>query len=247
LDILEKIFSQLVPKRKRKENRTMSVNLTQLEQGFIQFFEDQRRSIPKAYGLGNEIRSLSKDGIRAVIDGKDTSEIKNKILDLWKQLGKLSLPKTFGAFQDFRTGQEMVELLAVDIMFPLVFDGSSTLGSVDWGSMCPEALDMEEMPQTWLFGMLDAGSELSRMVNRYIISHRKELPREKRMELRERFLRIGQELYDYLDRFTEITPAVMDAYNQFGFKQAFRSKMGQVRGAIESMEYLLTIAIEHGN
>jgi hypothetical protein len=224
----------------------MSVKWAEIEEEFYRVFENQRRSIPKAYVLGNEIRELSKDGIRDVIDGKDIADKKYESLELWKQMSKLTLPKTFGAFQDFRTGMEMVEMFAVNMIFPLMFTDAE-LKSIDWAPICPEALLMDSMPQAWLFGMLDAGSELSRVVNRFIIMHRKELKREQRMSIRERFVNIGQELYDYLDKFTEITPAVMDAYNQFGFRQGFRSKMGQLRRAIESEEYLLSMAIEHGD
>jgi predicted translin family RNA/ssDNA-binding protein len=208
---------------------------------FDQHFEDERRSIPKAYAYGNEIRSLSKDWIKATIDRNfDLMEtIKKSISDLWEKLGELKLPKTFSAFQDFETAQEVIESYATHLMFEAILAGG-TMSAVDWDSFSPDKFKMTS--QAWLFGLLDAGSELSRCVSRYIIKNR--LSREARMTMRQKFLDIANELNDFLEHFTEITPAVMDAYNKYGFRQGFRSKMNQLRGAIEYQMRLVEESIE---
>ncbi len=204
-------------------------------------FDIQRRSIPKAYGYSNTLRSLSKEGIKAVIDlnWNGFDDICDQTRVVWSKLRELALPKTFQEYQNFETAQEMIELYAVGGMFHAILDGG-TMSVVNWESFSPEKIEVT--PQAWLFGLLDAGSELSRVVNRYIIKNR--LNRAQRSSLRERFLAIAHELNDFLDKFSEITPAVMDAYNRYGFKSSFRSKMGQIRGAIESQERFVLEAIE---
>ncbi len=212
-----------------------------LENEFIEVFENQRRSVPKAYVYGNELRSLSKEGIKAVIDADwdKVRDIGYKIAGVWQKLGELNLPGTFQAYQDFETAQELVEFWAVEGMFHAILDGG-TMSAVDWESFSPDKFKMT--PQAWLFGLLDAGSELSRCVSRYIIKSR--LNRETRLVMRQRFLAIASELNDFLEPFTEMTPAVMDAYNKYGFRQGFRSKMNQLRGAIEYQMRLVEESIE---
>jgi len=212
-----------------------------LGEQYDELFNEQRRSIPKAYALGNEIRHLSKLAIKAVIDDKkdDFGGYQERMLDLWNEMGTLSLPSTFREYQDFEAAQEVVEALAVYGMFKAILNGGG-LSYVDWESFSPNALDMT--PQAWLFGLLDAGSELSRVVNRYIMAHRP--PRGFRETAHERCVVILRELNDLLDHYSEVTPAVMDAYNKYGFRQSFRSKLNQLRGAIEHQERFVFDAIE---
>lgn len=213
-----------------------------LGQEFDAVFDEQRRAIPKTYNYGNEIRRLSKAAIKATIDGRndDVVEIVREMSDVWGKLGTLSLPMTFQAFQDFETAQELIEAHASYAMFRAILDGG-TMSAVDWESFGPQVFNI--IPQAWLFGLLDAGSELSRIINRYI--RRNRLSRRQRQTIRERFLAIAEELNDFLDHFSETTPAVMDAYNKYGFRQSFRSKLNQLRGAIEYQERFVLEAIEH--
>ncbi len=214
---------------------------------FGDFFDTQRRSIPKAYAFGNNIRALSKKGIAAVIfRDEQVPLIKEEMFSYWSQMTQLHLPESFAATQQFETAQEMVEFLAVDQMFSAILAGKGS-DSFDWDDVIhweeigPEKIGVT--PQAWLCGLIDAGSELSRVINRYIILNKPS--RNQRRHLREGFLEVARRLNNFLDVFSEVTPAVMDAYNKYGFRQSFRSKLNQLRGAIEYQERFVLEAIEH--
>lgn len=217
--------------------------LADLGREFDQHFESQRRSVPKVYVYGNEIRRNSRQWIKAAIDRDDEMKTKSNsaIIEAWNNLGDLNVPKTFAAFEGFDSAQEIYEASLSCRFFEIILEGGNSINAIDWELFNPNAFKME--PQPILFGMIEAGSEVSRIINRYIIKNK--LSRKERRTLRENYLNIARELNDFLDHFSEVTPAVIDAYNRHGFKQAFKSKLNQLRGAIEFQEKFVLDAIEH--
>jgi hypothetical protein len=99
-------------------------------------------------------------------------------------------------------------------------------------------------PQAILFSFIDAGSEVSRCISRYIIKNIAVLNCKRRIEIRQRFLAIADEINGFLDNYNGFPPAVVDAYNKYGYSNTLRSKLNQIRGAIEYHTRLVEEALE---
>lgn len=221
----------------------------ELEDETFPVFVDQRRAIPYTHQNSNDIRVLSKHGIDEVLYGNidEVGKIESEILDKWESLRSQKGPTVFGLQMCADAGKEVVEFLVAKRMFPYIVGEVKEINfqSRSWQAIMPSTIGMEDMYPMWFFGAVDAVSELSRMVDRYMVLQQGKLIRGERMRIRKNFLRVAQDWYDFLDYVQKnVAPQVMDDFNKWGFRGSFRSVLSRVRYAMGHQLDLVNIAIE---
>jgi len=211
----------------------------------INTFTEQRRAVPKVFDLRNRIVELTKKGMIAILhnDLDLENEIVKKIFDLWNELGQLRLPVPTGSQFDSDAGQEIVEFFFVSMFFNLMIInveicGNNTI-SYAISNFNVRINDAGIPLQIILRGMVDGVTELSRMLIKYIVWS-EITDRSERIRLRKRYIRIAEWMNSYFEKVEmNSIPMVVDAYNNRGFRNSFRSVLNRVRGAIEYQYRLL--------
>jgi predicted translin family RNA/ssDNA-binding protein len=220
-----------------------------LEDETFSVFNNQRRAVPRTHQDSNDIRMFSKHGVDAVLYGDvdEAGNIESDILEKWESLRSQRGPTIFVLQMCADAGKELVEFLVVRRVFPYIAGEMEEIDfqSRSWQAIMPDNIGMEDMYPVWFFGAVDAISELSRMVDRYMALHQGALRRSERMKIRKNFLRIAENWYNFLDYVQKnVVPQVMDDFNKWGFRGSFRSVLSRVRYAMGHQLDLVNIAIE---
>ena len=164
---------------------------------FSEIFEKQRRDFGGAHRIGNEIRTLSKQGV-AMLESSDMTAAENcekKIKELWRELYELNLPEDIRWQFDSENGQEMVEFIIVKQLFPYL-DPLTNLDKIDSLS---SRENLQVTRQTWMAGLGDVVGELSKLQLRRLCQSG--LNREQRLALRRRFVGIAEIMRTALCKF----------------------------------------------
>ena len=196
---------------------------------FSEIFEKQRRDFGGAHRIGNEIRTLSKQGV-AMLEFGDMTAAENcekKIKELWKQLYDLSLPEDICWQFDSENGQEMVEFIIVKQLFPYL-DPSADLVRID---SLPSYENLQVTRQTWMAGLGDVVGELSKLQLRRLCDHN--LDRKQRLALRRRFVEIAETIRGALGQFETAYPIVVNNSRRRGFFNTFRGVLVRMDNLIE--------------
>lgn len=194
--------------------------------GVFENFETQRRNIGAAYRAGNDIREASKDGVVSLKRG-DGENFRRCVADAkraWDDLIHLRLPADLAWQHEAEAGMEYVELVFVGLLYPLLQDQSATVSNL------PSFQDLLVTPQTWLAGIGDATTELSKMTNELLLNP--ELSREDRIKLHRRYLEIARELYDFLERHETVYAMVINNSRRRGYGNTFRGLLQRVERVI---------------
>jgi len=217
---------------------------------FLQHFQIQVRAVPKAYGLGEEMRNRSKETIKdqvaAAVAGQyiDFTDGLDGGLGALADLMRLELPEHEeggGQFVD-ANGMELGEAFFHGILLQALLKGVDPRTDLN-------ALSAQQMgltPKTYLKAWTDSLTELCRSVTKYFIATNPD--NSIREEILKRLYEGLEAAVDILTIFEGVPPNVIDAGNRFGFKNSFRSRMGRIRGAagrVSSEITLLQVSNNH--
>ena len=209
------------------------------ELGLRDKFETQRRNIGKAYSVANEIREASKDGISSLKSG-DLENVEGCFRDMenrWLDLVKMDLPEDIAWRHKSEAGQEMVEFYFVKLLYPVLL-GHQSMEDV----RLPSHQDLMVTPQTWLAGIGDTVGELGKLTDDLLL--KRVMTKEERMRLRERFISIGEELFDFMERLETVYEMVINNSRRKGYGNTFRGLLGRMRGSIKRQQDALIEAYD---
>lgn len=198
--------------------------------GFADYFENQRRNIGKSYQIANEMRELAKKGIVAVKNGdnQQLAKIQENLKTLWQELRELDIPKDMAWNFDSETGQEMVELVIVAVLYPLLRAESDVNESDVQIPLCD---DLKVREQIWLAGFGDAVTELGKLNLELLCES--SFSQTERLNLRKRFIQIAQTMRDTLGEFETAYPMVINNSRRRGFGNTYR-------GLLLRIDYMIT-------
>lgn len=191
-------------------------------------------AIATAYSLESEIRELSHEGIVAFKNGYiiKADECKLAMEKPLAQLAELDLPKDVFWQHNAKAAQELVEFYAVLWLYAKLFGGS--------GSMMKSAGELNTTIQSWLAGIADAVTETSKLLRKKLRS--RQMSRNERMELREKFIDAGEEVVEFLGQFEDCPPQLINNSRYPGYMNTFRGVIGRVETCIERHEdWLITM------
>lgn len=203
-------------------------------------FETQRRNIGKAYGIANEIREASKDGIASLKSG-DLENVEACFRDMenrWLDLVKMDLPEDIAWRHKAEAGQEMVEFYFVKLLYPVLLRDHQASEDV----RLPSHQDLMVTPQTWLAGIGDSIGELGKLTDDLLL--KKIMNKKERIRLRERFVTVSMELFDFMERFETVYEMVINNSRRKGYGNTFRGLLGRMRGAIKRQQDALIAAYD---
>ncbi|MEK7086748.1 MAG: hypothetical protein AAB935_00630, partial [Patescibacteria group bacterium] len=179
-----------------EDMRELEEQLAALKEHFRDAFEEERRNVGSTHPIKNDIIDLSKRGITALQNGRsdDANLLYRQITERWFHLLRHKIPGHQRHFFLAEAGKEMMEFLFVEHFYACLFFGKKAY---------IKDLFLEEISaQIYLDGLTDAVSELGNILENYLASNN--LPREKRMELRRRFVLIAGLIYQtLLGQFTQ--------------------------------------------
>jgi len=190
-------------------------------------FETQRRNIGKAYGCANEIREASKDGIASLErgDGENATQCWIDMERTWQVLCGLDLPADILWQHMSEAGQEYAEFVFVGLLYPQIRNEPVSNPELP----TPQKLGIS--PQTWMAGLGDAASELSKMTMGLLLSA--DLNGDQRVAIRRRFLAVAGEIYYFLDKFETVYGQVINNSRRRGFGNTFRGVVHRVKRVME--------------
>lgn len=204
--------------------------LAQTTEGLAELFEQQRRDFGGAHRIGNEIRTLAKEGVAILEQGGSEDRLaacRKRIDDLWQELDGLNLPQDIRWQFDAENGQERVEFILVSDFFPYL-DPTKDLATIE---SLPNYEDLKTTPQTWLAGLGDTVGELSKLQLRKLCQSG--LDRAQRLALRRRFVEIAGFIHDALGQFETAYPIVVNNSRRRGFFNTFRGLLVRIDHLIE--------------
>lgn len=191
-------------------------------------FKAAKGAVAKAYNLESEIRGLSHRGIVAFKQGDAVTadECKVAMEEPWEKLADLDLPKDVFWQHDAQAGQELVEFYGVLWLHAKLFGGS--------GSMMKSAEDLRTTIQSWLAGIADAVTETSKLLRKKLRSA--EMSRKERISLREKFINAAEQVVEYLGKFEDCPPMLVNNSRYRGYMNTFRGAISRVETCIERHE-----------
>lgn len=214
--------------------------LNNLTSGFAERFENQRRNIGAAHQVRNDINNLSKRGIVA-IKNEDMAEIERcarSMKALWDKLGELDLPRDVAWEFDSSAGQEIIEFLFCEKLYPKIIYNASIpspeLKDLTFEKL-PKPEDWKISGPAYLAGVGDAIGELSKMVMDFLLREdlKGDIYKEARIEIRKRFLSVTNEMYEFLDQFENCYGMCIDNSRRRGYGNTYRGLLGRARNIIE--------------
>lgn len=212
-----------------------------IDDGSITFrdrFEQQRRNIGKAFSLANEIREISKRGIKMLAqategNGYEIATVEAEMKERWRELRGLDLPGDLAWRHDTEAGQEMFEFIVVARLFPNVVSEVNAEVMIT-GSEIPSAEMLDMPPQTWLAGLGDAPGEMMKLLEDRLC--RADLSAGTRFQYRKNLLCIATEIYEFLSDYETCYEMVINNSRRRGYGNTFRGMLGRVRGVIRRVQ-----------
>ncbi len=185
-------------------------------------------AIAAAYNLESEIREFSHRGIVAFKQGDivTADECKLAMDEPWDKLADLDLPKDVFWQHDAQAGQELVEFYGVLWLHGRLFGGP--------GSNMKSAEQLNTTIPSWLAGIADAVTETSKLLRKKLRS--KEMSRKERIELREKFIVVAEEVMEFLGQFEDCPPQLVNNSRYRGYMNTFRGALSRVETCIERHE-----------
>lgn len=199
----------------------------------LPFFEEQTRSLPKAYRLvGNgpeQIQGMTKIAITMLKRGEDTSELDREIFNAFRALKNLNLPSDVKWQFEQDAAQEIYEYFTVKAFLPVLFHGEPH-GRI----YTPEELGITY--QATLAGLGDVPGELYKLCRHHLI-HNKMTPQEK-LTLWERNYEISLQILEILEGFEDVPPRTINASRRFRYSFKY-TVLFRVRDAVDKNEELI--------
>jgi predicted translin family RNA/ssDNA-binding protein len=190
-------------------------------------FETRRAHIGRAYHISGEIRRLSKEFVAALLDRVETAEldeIEQEMRTHMRSLVELDLPDDIAWQHQAEAGQEYVEARFTRILFKNVVEGEKLPETL------PLPADFLVSEPCWLAGIGDSVTEMSKLITDVLLNE--EMSRADRLCIRKRFVSVAQDIYDALDKFETVLPAVINNNRRRGYFNTYRGMLGRIRGAI---------------
>jgi len=201
-----------------------------LNQIFL-WFKIQVQAVPKAHNLVHEIGAASKADIQGVIRSlRDSGRVNlRKYIDVQAmddvhQLGLAAYQESsFGHL----AGQEFAEAALHKLFMAALF--GEMIEDEDLRNCWPDRLDIQ--PQTWLYALTDALTEVVRSVQTVIVLSDWSLSDREQI-----WKSVWEGLSTAMDLTIDIVgvpPTAIDAFNTYGFSNSFRVRMGRVARAAD--------------
>jgi hypothetical protein len=195
--------------------------------------------VPKAYRLKAEILEASKNGIDCLTHGdqKGAEAYADAAVAAWKQILELPVPEHIIEEQLNDTGQEVMETLAVFLVYPaMTGDFAKARENLSTLPM-PDSPDNKDgvyfTVQQWLAGLEDTPSELGKMMRTKLIEDN---PQDL-ADYEARYVRmykIAVAIYNLLEKFeSQNTRLLNNTHRRF---QGFKEKLGRVANFIERIQ-----------
>lgn len=185
--------------------------------GAMAHLEDQVRALPKAYKISGTsaegLIGLSKAGIRALKEERyeDAARIEEEINYKWEILSGLYLPDGWKERFIAQAGQEIVEYYGVKAGLRVLFDGAEEF-------IIPLPKDLKVNIQTFLPGLGDVPGELYKILRHRMTMYR--FSKEEKYYLWQRLHAICQQIYEVLEGYADVPPAILHAghHRRYSFK-----------------------------
>jgi len=201
-----------------------------LDQMF-RWFKLQAQAVPKAHNLVHEIGVASKADIQEVIRSlRDSGRVNlQKYINVqaMDDIHQLDL----AAYQESNfghlAGQEFAEAALHKLFMAVLF--GEMIEDEDLRNYWPDRLDIQ--PQTWLYALTDALTEVVRSMKTVMVLSDWSLTNREQM-----WKSVWEGLSTAMDLTIDmvgVPPTAIDAFNTFGFRNSFRVRMGRVAGAAD--------------
>ncbi len=201
----------------------------EVEVSFAEKFEHQRRDIGQlGFQLSNKIVETSKVMIAAIKAGDHgkIEDCKDQLRDLWDQMGAADLPADIAWQFDSEAGAELSESFMVASLYPLLFPENEGAEI-----QIPSYEDLKIGPPAWLAGIGDSISELAKLHT--VLLMNPELDLERRIALRQQYLKKANEMYAFLDQFETCYGMVINHTRRKGFGQTYRGMLFRISMLIQ--------------
>ncbi len=217
---------------------------------FLNLFESSRVDIgKKGFRFSTQIRDLVKKGIEVLKSGNrdEIGGIRQKISDAWTELIDARIPSDLAWRHEAEAAQELWEFEFVVAMYDYLFDGAA-LDFKKFDIYPPDEdgdEDSEEYrekqarndymcsftPQQWLAGLIDAPTELGKVLEDYCIDN--DLSPSAYVELWDKYVKIVEQVVNFLSPFENVYGQVINNSRMRGFANTFRGRYGRLRGFLE--------------
>lgn len=215
-----------------EDMRELEEQLTALKEQFRNVFEEERRDVGSTHPIKNDIIALSKRGITAFQNGRpdDTNAFCRQITERWADLLRHKIPGHQRHFFLAEAGREMMEFFFVEHLYACLLSGKRAYIK----DIFLEGISA----QIYLDGLTDAVSELGNLLENYLASN--DLPRERRMELRRRFILIARLIYQtLLGQFTQISPQIMNVSRFVNPESTYKARVARIARLIQRQTEVL--------
>ncbi len=196
----------------------------QKREELLEYFEQSRRDNgKKATVLSIKIVELSKQGIEALIveNLHRVDDIRKRMADAWLKLHTADIPDDVLWQREAEAGQEMVEFFVVVALYHALFYDVP----IQYSNISIEKLEVT--PQQWLAGILDASTELGKILLEYEVDDNFSV--DELIKYRSRFIAILQDVIKFLDPFETVYGLIINNSRRKGFFNTFRGRLVHLR------------------